>query len=376
MASSTPSVLIGPPAEAAHVLVTVFLRGGADGLNMVAPYGDDTYLAARPGIGIRKTAAVDLDGFFGFHPKLAPLQRLWKDGTLSIVHQAGSEDSTRSHFEAQDFMEHGGLVGGGWLGRFLRARPDAGQSPLTAVALGSQIPEVLRGAPACAAVQSLEEFSLPGDTQSFTDQLMALYGATPGLLGHAGGSALAALRRIESLTQKKLTPENGATYAKDPFSNSLSQVARLIRSDCGLQAATLDLGGWDSHITSDSIMSGPMERLAAGLTAFTQDLGPALQRTTIVVMSEFGRRVAENSALGTDHGSGGVMMLLGAGIAGGRIHAQWKPLREDGLIGPGDLPVVHNYRDVLAPILLRHAPGTDLARVFPEYTLQPISGLA
>nr|WP_226895604.1 DUF1501 domain-containing protein [Luteolibacter marinus] len=270
-------------------------------------------------------------------------------------------------------MEHGGLAAGGWLGRFLRARPDAGQSPLTAVAIGATLPECLRGSPSAAAIQSIDEFGLgPAAPPAFLEGLAALYRATPGELGPAGRSALAAVDRIQALTANRHAPANGADYPADPFSTGLRQIARLIKGRVGLQAATIDLGGWDSHITSPVIMDGPMQQLARGLHAFATDLGAAeLASTQVVVMTEFGRRVAENSAAGTDHGRGGAMFLFGGGVAGGKIHVDWPDL-DTQLTGPGDLPVLNNYRDVLAPVLARLAPGTDLSAVLPGHPLQPL----
>ena len=366
------TTFINARQDPAGTLVVIFLRGGADGLNMVVPYADDGYYRARPGIGIRRENLLDLDGFFGLNPHLSGLHPWWKEGQLSITHCAGSEDETRSHFEAQDFMEHGGLAAGGWLGRFLRVRPDAGQSPLTAVAIGPQLPECLRGAPSCAAIQSLEDFGL-GDhvPDDFLPELAALYKAAPGVLGPAGQSALAALDRIQSLTKTSYAPENKAIYGKEGFSSGLRQIARLIKGRVGLQAATLDLGGWDSHLTQSVIMDPPMERLGQGLNAFATDLGPEeLARTNIVVLTEFGRRVAENSAVGTDHGRGSVIFLLGGGLAGRKkVQANWPDLANSPLVGPGDLPVNINYRDILAPVLRRQSPQVDLAKVFPGYVL-------
>ncbi len=366
------TTFINQQQDPAGTLVVIFLRGGADGLNMIVPYGDDGYYRARPGIGIRRENLLDLDGFFGLNPNLAALHPWWKAGQLSITHCAGSEDETRSHFEAQDFMEHGGLAAGGWLGRFLRVRPDAGQSPLTAVAIGPQLPECLRGAPSCAAIQSLEDFGLGDQVPAgFLPQLAALYKSAPGVLGPAGQSALAALERINALTRTPYQPANAADYGTEDFSSGLRQVVRLIKGRVGLQAATVDLGGWDSHITSSVIMDTPMQRLSRGLHAFATDLGTEeLARTSIVVMTEFGRRVAENSALGTDHGRGSVMFQLGGGQpGGGKVHATWPDLTNSPLAGPGDLPVHHNYRDLLAPILRRQSPAVDLTKVFPGYSL-------
>lgn len=359
-------------------LIVVFLRGGADGLNLIVPHGDDAYYRARPTIGLRKDEIIDLDGFFGLSPRLAPLERLWKDGLLSVTHNAGSEDETRSHFEAQDFMEHGGLAAGGWLGRFLRVRPDAGHSPLTAVAIGSQLPECLRGAPSCAALESISDFGLGRlAPENFAAQLAALYGATPGLLGPAGASALAALERIEALHGTPYTPAHGAEYADDSFSGGLRQIAQLLKARVGLQAAAISLNGWDSHITQSAIMDGPATRLGLGLAALARDLGPErLERTAVVVMTEFGRRVGENSAGGTDHGMGSVMFFLGGGVPGGRLHGEWTGLADGILQGPGDLPVRYNYRDLLAPILQRQAPGVDMGKVFPGYNFAPMASLS
>lgn len=366
------TTFINDRPDPAGTLIVVFLRGGADGLNMVVPHADDGYFRARPGIGIRRENLLELDGFFGLNPNLSALHPWWKEGQLSVIHCAGSEDESRSHFEAQDFMEHGGLAAGGWLGRFLRVRPDAGQSPLTAVAIGPQLPECLRGAPSCAAIQSLDDFGL-GDAvpAGFLPQLAALYKTAPGVLGPAGLSALAALDRIQSLTKTASAPAHQAAYGRDEFSSGLRQVARLIKARVGLQAATLDLGGWDSHLTQSAIMDPPMQRLGQGLHALATDLGPEeLARTNIVVLTEFGRRVAENSAVGTDHGRGSVMFLLGGGMAGGgKVRADWPDLTHSPLVGPGDLPVNHNYRDILAPVLRRQSPELDLAGVFPDYAL-------
>jgi len=367
------TTFIDKQQDAAGTLVVVFLRGGADGLNMVVPHGDDGYYRARPGVGIKKQELTDLDGFFGLNPNLKALAPWWKEGELSIVHCAGSEDETRSHFEAQDFMDHGGLAAGGWLGRFLRSRPDAGQSPLTAIAIGPQLPESLRGAPSCASIQSLEDFGLGKDIPAgFLPQLSELYRTAPGILGPAGMDALAALERINALTRSSYSPANGANYKDDDFSSGLRQIARLIKGRVGLQAATIDLGGWDSHVTQSVIMDPPMRKLSEGLNAFATDLGKnELARASIVVLTEFGRRVAENSAVGTDHGRGSVMFTLGAGSSGaGKVIADWPDLSTSPLVGPGDLPVNHNYRDILAPILRKQSPAINLAEVFPDHVLK------
>lgn len=356
-----------------QTLVVVFLRGGADGLNMVAPLDDDGYYRARPRIAITKAKALMLDGFYGLNPLLSQLQSAYKDGVLGIIHAAGSEDDTRSHFEAQDLMEHGGLAGGGWLGRFLRAQTAGTSGPLSAVALGKEVPECLRGAPAATVFSSLDDFSLGANHDRLMTALARLYQARPDDLGAAGHSTLEAVRRIETLRTASYQPSHGANYGDDEFSRGLLQIARLIKSRVGLEAASIDLNGWDSHFGQSTIMDPLMARLGAGLGAFYRDMGREMDSTTVVVMTEFGRRVAENSAFGTDHGRGSIMFVMGGGIKGGRVFGKWPGLTQDVLEGPGDLPVVTNYRNILAAILQRHGAGDTLDKVFPNFALQPLN---
>ena len=359
--------------DAQRTLVVVFLRGAADGLTLVAPIEDDNYHKLRPRLAVKKADAVPLDGFFGMHPHLRPLEAAWKEGDLAIIHGAGGESDSRSHFEAQDLMEHGGIAAGGWLGRFLRARGPS-QSPLSAVALAPTLPDALSGAPNAAAFQSLEEFALGGGEDApFHRELRRLYGSETGALHDAALSTFEAMRRIESI-DRKATPANGAAYdEKDDFARGLRQVAQLIRADVGLDAASVDLGGWDSHFTQKTLIEPLMRRLAGGLAAFRQDLGPRMATTTVVVMTEFGRRVAENSAFGTDHGRGSAMFVLGGGVKGGRVLGGWPGLKPELLEGPGDLPVWNNYRNVLASVLRRHGAAPEsLGRIFPDFALAPL----
>lgn len=355
-----------------RTLVVVFLRGGADGLSLVAPVDDDGYYKARPRLAIEKSKAIPLDGFYGLNPLLKALEPAYRDGSLAIIQAAGSEDSTRSHFEAQDLMEHGGIVAGGWLGRFLRRQSSAAVGPLSAVALGRSVPLCLRGAPAATVFQSLDDFSLGDNRAGLTSALARLYGFESGSLGDAGRHTLDAVRRIDKLRQDPYHAEHGADYGQDDFSAGLRQIARLIKARVGLQAASIDLQGWDSHFAQETVINPLMLRLARGLSAFYQDLGASMNRTTVVVMTEFGRRVEENSAFGTDHGRGSVMFVLGGGVRGGRVFGKWPGLAREVLEGPGDVPVLQNYRDVLAPVLQRHGAGETLSRIFPDFTLNPL----
>ncbi|MCC6771521.1 MAG: DUF1501 domain-containing protein [Gemmatimonadaceae bacterium] len=354
-----------------RTLVVVFLRGGADGLALVPPIGDDAYHLARPTLGVRARDAIRLDDRFSLHPRLAPLAPLFHDGTLGVVHAVGSDDTTRSHFEAQDLMEHGGDGGGGWLGRFLRERNGAQPGALSAVALGEEFPESLRGAPSVTVMRSLDDFAVDHDDEPMLRALESLYDADTmalgGRLAPAARDTLAALRRLTQLRASPLRPRAGADYPADDFGRDLAQVARLIKGRVGVAVATVDLGGWDSHVAQGTLIEPLMERLARGLAAFHHDLGrEALAGVTVVVMTEFGRRVAENASFGTDHGRGSMMLVLGDGAEGGRVRARWPGLESKLLDGPGDVPVTTDYREVLAPLLARHG-ARAVARIFPGW---------
>ncbi|MFT4588577.1 MAG: hypothetical protein ACI8QF_002680 [Limisphaerales bacterium] len=372
MAANSQLALSGD-GDQRQTLIAVFLRGGADGLNMVAPFEDDGYFKARPRIAIKKEDSVQLDDFFGLNPLLSELERPYKDGNLAIVHAAGSEDDTRSHFEAQDLMEHGGLLmPGGWLGRFLRALPDGGNGPLSAVAVGRSVPECLRGAPASTVMESLDSFSLGKKAERMTAALTRLYGLENNALGNVAKDTFGAMKRIEKLRNEKYIPGNDTEYSYDEFSRGMQQVARLIKARVGLTTVSIDIGGWDSHFVQSSVMDPLMPRLAKGLNSFYTDLGREMENTTVVVMTEFGRRVYENASFGTDHGRGSVMFVMGGGVKGGRVIADWPSLDDKVLEGPGDLPVTTNYRNVLAPILSRFGIDDKMRKVFPDYDLKPL----
>lgn len=374
-----PQALITGNGDERRTLVVVFLRGGADGLALVPPVADDHYYKARPRLGIRPEKSVRLDDRFALHPDLASLESAWREGDLAIVHACGIEDDTRSHFEAQDLMEHAGVAAGGWLGRFLRVRPAPSSGALACVAVGRALPECLLGAPTVTVMQGFGDFALSTKSPALRTQLETLYAMESGQLGVAAKDTFAALTRIETMRNEKYQPANGASYGDDDFSKGLSQLAQLIKADVGLEAASIDLDGWDSHFTQETAITGLIQRLGRGLSAFRADLGARMATTTVVVMTEFGRTIEENSAFGTDHGRGSSMFVLGGGVRGGRMHGVWRGLAPDqnekrGLLeGYGDLPVLNNYRDVLAPVLTRHGAGQEnLAKVFPEFSLNPI----
>ena len=382
-------LFLRPAASApARPLVVVFLRGALDGLNTVVPYRDDDYRRLRPSLALpapdpkapRGRSCLDIDGTFCLHPALEPLLPLWREGRMAAVHAVGSDDATRSHFEAQDQVEHGSasgrLLSGGWIGRHLRARAGAGPTAMQALAFGETIPESLRGAPAAGAVRSLDELRLvAGGGAGLVAALEALHAEGADLLTVSGRETLALLRRVEGMGGGG----SDVAYPADEFGRALSQVARVLRAGVGLEAACVDLGGFDTHFGQGAIeeglaggLAGPLRSLAGGLAAFAKDLGPRFADTTVVVLTEFGRRVYENTALGTDHGSASAMLLLGGGLRGGKVHGPWPGLAKSALHEESDLKVTTDYRDVLAELLARRCGQERLDAVFPGLEHRPI----
>jgi uncharacterized protein (DUF1501 family) len=366
---------LDPSGDAERVLVVVFLRGGADGLTLAPPVRDDLYRRSRPTLAVAPSSAIALDDTFSLHADLRQLMRHYESGEMGIVHGAGSEDQTRSHFEAQDFMEHGGDAGAGWLARFLRAR-SVTSSPLCAVAIGTTLPESLRGAPGGAVIETIRDFSIggDGDEEPFARSLESLYASETDDLGRMARDTLEAMRRLRAIRGDDVAPGGRAPYPDTSFGRGLREVARLIRADVGLVASTIDLGGWDTHFGQDALIGALMRELAQGLDAFITDLGDERRRVMIVTMTEFGRRLGENTSLGTDHGLASVMFTIGAGLEGGRVYSAWRTISEAMLDDAGDPRVAINYRDVLAPVLRAHSPEIDLGRVFPGHAFGDWTG--
>ncbi|MBZ0185902.1 MAG: DUF1501 domain-containing protein, partial [Candidatus Obscuribacterales bacterium] len=324
-----------PPQK--HILVCVFLRGGADTLNMIIPNGDDSYFRARPTLGIKtarkgdtnKDLAVAINDFYSFHPRMRLLLPAFEEERLLIVQSVGSDNTSGSHFEAQDQMEHGEMFGrsltGGWLGRHLYATSNEGGSPFSAVSLGVSIPESLRGAPSVTAISAMEDIRLDtgGAGQGATKAaLAALYGNNQDYLGRAGEETLALLTRVEALGGTSYKPENGADYGDSDFAAHMREVARIAKAGIGLEVACVDLGGWDTHFfqgAADGLQAGLIETLAQGLSAFDKDVASMKGRITTLLITEFGRRTYENSSMGTDHGRGFALIAIGRRIKGGRV---------------------------------------------------------
>lgn len=376
---------ITPGRKQRNVVVTVFLRGGADSMSLVVPYGEANYYRSRPNVSIpsprdtgKRFRALDLDGFFGLHPMLSPLQPFYQAGTLAIVHGCGSQDDTRSHFEAMSAMERGVARASqgpsdGWIARHLASTEHPSDSPLRAVAFGSTMPDSLRGATHAVALNSLTEFRLEGEDAERAQiqaALAAIYKPGKDEVHHAGQETLAVLDAIDRLDPASYKPSFGATYPDSDLGNGLRQVACLVRADLGLEVACLDKGGWDTHVAQGSELGtfpSLVDDLGKSLAAFARDMGPEMGRVTVVVMSEFGRRLAENTGLGTDHGRGGAMFLMGGGVKGGKVHARWPGLEESNLDPTGDLKVTTDYRDVLGEVLTHRLGNSKLAPVFAGY---------
>jgi uncharacterized protein (DUF1501 family) len=351
----------------------------------VAPYGEAAYYRHRPTLGLPrpddKTSpathrAIDLDGFFGFHPELRPLLPAWQAGHLAVVHACGAPDESRSHFQAMELMERGltDLHGpaSGWIARHLASLDTGNASPLRAVGLGERVQQSLRGAVPVTALRSIADFHLGGDLEAarrMQSALAELYEGDGEVEG-VGRETLHILETLSALDPSTYQPSRQAVYPEGDLGLGLRQVAALIKAEVGLEAAAIDVGGWDTHFaqgSSQGQMAGLLHDLAESLAAFHADAADHLQEITLVVMTEFGRRVYENASLGTDHGHAGLMLLLGGHVEGGRVHALWPGLEPEQLFGPGDLAVTIDYRDILAEVCLLRLNNPSLDRVFPDF---------
>ncbi len=353
------------------VLVTVFQRGAADGLNLVIPHGDPRYYQLRPQIAVPAGTQLDLDGFFGLNPVLAPLRPIYQSGRLAVVHACGSKDGTRSHFDAQDFMDRAApndfSVQDGWLNRYLQAI--GASSSLTAVTIGNAKSLALAGAAPSVAFWSLSDFRISGShaTQRRT-ALQTMYASVATtLLGRSAGELFQSLDQVAAIQNTSTV-----TYPDSGFGQALRDVAALIRADVGVRVIALNTGGWDHHESEIDNMSWVATDFAASLAAFDSDLGTHANRTLLVTTTEFGRQVEENGSLGTDHGHGSVSFVLGGGIQGGRVLMrgnQWPGLAPDQLFEKQDLAVTTDFRDLFAEVLHRHMGLSALGPVFPGHAV-------
>jgi uncharacterized protein (DUF1501 family) len=362
------------------VLVAVFQRGAVDGLSMVMPHGDPGYATVRPSIGLKppkhgeSERALDLDGFFALHPSLAPLVLLWESRALAVVHACGSPDTTRSHFDAQDYMESGtpGVKStpDGWLARAIRTRSKA-PSPFRAVAMGGALPRTLQGDVGAISMQSIERFDVRADGDPRARQSFeALYEqGVRDLLHGTGRETFEAVKILRSANAARISPAHGADYPRGPFGEAMRQIAQLIKADVGLEVAFADMQGWDTHVGQGAErgqLALRFREFGGALAAFAQDLGDKMADVVVITMSEFGRTVAENGNRGTDHGHGTAMLVLGGGVRGGRAYGRWPGLAPHQLFEGRDLAVTTDFRSLFTEVATRHL-GVAAPLLFPGF---------
>ncbi|HTX34868.1 MAG TPA: DUF1501 domain-containing protein [Bryobacteraceae bacterium] len=364
------------------VLVAIFQRGAADGLNVVVPFAEKRYYELRPTLGIPAPGAgngpqpaIDLDGHFGLNPSLQPLKALWDRQMLAIVEATGSPDPTRSHFDAQDYMESGtpGLKRDGWLNRALPpAGPDA--SPLRAIAMRASLPRTLQGDEPAIAINDVQQFKAAADNAAIIERM---YAASPDKqLATAGKDAFAAMRMIEALSRTPYNPSGGAQYGQGGvLGRALRQIAQLIKADAGVEAAFAEIGGWDHHQNELAQLNNVLRQFGGALSAFCTDMGDRMEDVVLVTMSEFGRTAKENGDNGTDHGHGDVMFVLGGPVRGGKVYGQWPGLEEEQLYEGRDLAVTTDFRQVLGELVGGHLGTANLGQVFPGYQQKAPLGL-
>jgi len=366
-------------------LVCLFQRGAADGLNVVVPHGEQAYYDMRPTIAVARpgqaAGAIDLDGFFGLHPSLAPLKPLWDQKLLAPIHAVGSPSTSRSHFDAQDFMETGTPdVKGtpdGWLNRLLAVEGTCQQcqaEPFRAVAMTAQTPRILEGPAETIAMSSLGEFSVRA-TGSEAERLEALYRTGSADLVHGTGQEMFdAVKLMKSANPQQYAPRNSAVYPKTQFGQRLMQIAQLIKSNVGLEVAFADVGGWDTHVNQGNgtgQLAGRLDDFAKSLAAFTQDMGDQMNDVLVLTMSEFGRTARENGNRGTDHGHATAFFALGGGVKGGKVYGKWPGLAPEQLNEGRDLKLTTDFRTVFSEVAVKHLGASRVEKIFPGYTGGP-----
>ena len=371
------------PSPRPKRLVVIFQRGAADGLNIVVPHAEAQYYAMRPSINIPRRDVLDLDGFFGLHPSLAPFQPLWQQRQLAIVHAAGSPDPNRSHFDAQDFMESGtpGVksTDDGWLNRSLHKLPHASpRSPFEAVAMGPSIPRILSGLEPAIAMNNINDFSLGGRNPKgspVANTFEAMYDQSlDSVLHGTGEETFDAVKMLKSADPSKYKPAAGANYPRGRFGDSMRQLAQLIKANLGVQVAFADIGGWDHHVNegaTEGQLGNVLRDFSQSLAAFWTDLGDLGEDTVVVTMSEFGRTAHENGNRGTDHGHANVMFVLGGRVKGGKVYGRWPGLEQSQLYEGRDLALTTDFRQVMGEAVALHLGNKNLATVFPGFDNAP-----
>jgi len=366
-------------------LVVIFQRGAADGLNVVVPYREKSYYDMRPGIAIPENRVLDLDGFFGLHPSLAPFKPLYDQGHLAIVHAAGSPDMSRSHFDAQDFMESGTpgvkATEDGWLNRALQEEDLRRRQPHTAfraLALGSQVPRTLAGKVPAIALSSVNSFALGGrgpNPSAAANAFQAMYGESgDGILHATGEETFEAVKMLRDANPAQYKPAPGIEYPNSDFGNNMKQIAQLLKSTLGVEAAFTDVGGWDTHQNQGGVngqLSDRLREFSSAIAAFWRDMGDGAANITLVTMSEFGRTARENGTGGTDHGHANAMFVLGGTVKGGKVYGRWPGLANGQLNEGRDLAVTTDFRQVLGEAVAKSIGSRNLETIFPGAQLRP-----
>ena len=369
------------------IIIAIFQRGAADGVSMVVPFGDKSYASARPQIAVPEPkagnadASIDLDGFFALHPQLAPFKPIYAAGQLAVVHAVGSPDNTRSHFDAQDYMESGTpgskSTSDGWLNRYMLGKKDAKATPFRAVAFSATMPRSLMGRAPAIAMTNIADFGVRSGqgggqvAQSFE----ALYaqGATDMLYG-TGKEAFEAVKMLKQANPQQYRAANGASYPRTNYGQALLQIAQLIKADVGLEVAFTDIGGWDTHANQGSSrgqLANRLREFSTGIAALHKDLGDRMRNIVILTMTEFGRTIRQNGSGGTDHGHASCLFALGGPVKGGKVYGNWPGLAAEQLYEGRDLALTTDFRDVFAEVAARHMGAANLGAIFPGYTPSP-----
>ena len=372
-------------------LIAIFQRGAVDGLNMIVPYGERSYYDLRPSIAIAKPqtgnaeSAIDLDGFFGLHPAMSSLKPFWENKQLAIVHASGSPDNTRSHFDAQDYMESAtpGRKGtpDGWLNRYLQNKRDPQRTLFRAVSLTQRMPRIFQGSAPTLAISNLNDFTIRAGRSSRNVQggFEAIYEQSVNdVLGGTGKETFEAVNYLKQVNPSQYKPQNGAQYPRTPFGDSLLQIGQLVKAQVGLEVAFTDIDGWDTHVNQGNARGQLALRLqdfSSGLAALATDLGKQMDDVVILTMSEFGRTVRENGNRGTDHGHANAMLLLGNSVRGGKVHGQWPGLKNEQLYEGRDLALTTDFRDVFAEVAREHLGTSNLQAVFPGFAAKANVGV-
>lgn len=359
------------------ILVCIFQRGAADGLNSVVPYGDNDYIVHRPSIFVPNPGAVggaiDLDGFFGLNPALADLKTIYDANDLAFVHATGIPHGSRSHFSAQGLVERGiteiSGASTGWIGRYLNATAASSNSAFRAVAIAGNVPVSLLGATDPLAISELSAFALDQGLvgTDYPNLLENMY-ANEVPFSQTANAALSAMDELNQANISSITPQNGATYPSGALGNRLQQAAQLIYSDIPVEVICIDSDNWDHHENLTNYLNASLVELNNALFAFYTDLGTEMRRVTVVVMTEFGRRVFENGSNGTDHGTGSCAYVMGGGVNGGQVFSNWPGLDIPNLALGEDLAITTDLRSVILEMLEKRLDGSANGSVFPGYT--------